>query len=54
MKFMRETAKCTLFDHKRNCDFLKKMQPLLEEISNHKNKWIHIRRRADPDFCRLL
>jgi hypothetical protein len=49
MKFMRETAKYTWQDHKRNQDITEelKIQQVLEKINNYKNKWIQHVRRMD-------
>lgn len=42
MKFLRKTAKYTLFAHKRNDSICKehKIHPVLEQINNYNSKWI--------------
>jgi hypothetical protein len=47
MKFLRKTAKYTLFDQKSNQDIMKELKtlPVLEKINNYKRKWIQCVRR---------
>jgi hypothetical protein len=47
MKLMSKTAKYTWQDHKRNQDITEelKIQPVMENINNYKNKWIQYVRR---------
>jgi hypothetical protein len=48
VKFFRETAKCTLYDHKRNEDIIKELKTTsFGKINSYKNKWIQCVRRMD-------
>ena len=43
MKFMRYTAGCTKWDHKRNEDVMKELQlePVVNYIKHYQNTWIN-------------
>jgi len=56
VKFLRETAKCTLYDHKRNEDIIKELKTTsFGKINSYKNKWIQCVRRMDrPQFLNAV
>jgi hypothetical protein len=51
MKFMRRTAKYRWQDYKTNEDILLelKINPVIKEIQNYRNKWVQHGRRMDRD-----
>jgi hypothetical protein len=56
VKLLRETAKCTLYDHKRNEDIIKELKTTsFGKINIYKNKWIQCVHRMDrPRFLNAV